>query len=38
MLPLGEFAGTAAISCAHSPGILSVLMEVPGALEKGKKK
>uniref|UniRef100_A0A5F9CB98 Diacylglycerol kinase iota n=1 Tax=Oryctolagus cuniculus TaxID=9986 RepID=A0A5F9CB98_RABIT len=34
ILPLGEMAGSAASACACSTGTLSVLMEVPGALEK----
>lgn len=37
ILPLGEIAGTVAFACDHSTDILSVLMEVPGVLEKGGK-
>ena len=37
ILPRGKISGTIAFTCARSKGILSVLMEVPGALEKGGK-
>lgn len=35
--PTGQVSGTLAFICAHSKGVLSALMEVPGALEKGGK-